>query len=582
MVRILLTLQSLLFAWGGALLFAQFQLVHPAPITAMIPVVTPVLVADGGVVTHHWLDGDHLFRKYDASGALLWTRAMEGELSTALLTGEPLMRMQADGSGGVVALHFVGAQRFTIPGLDLLDSVALSFQLIRIDADGELVSAVELTKRYRELYSMETTGYLSDLEVASTADGGLVVLSASRLSTEDTVEILRIGPDGTVLWCRSLGTYSGIMGSPYPTRETSTTRRRALRVTPAGHSVVMGGGVLPNAHLSLMELDDNGDLVRADRYVYGNSVQYVEFHDIAVDGLGRTHAAGSLLTSVGHFHVLLRITEQGQLDRADLYRTGSLFATGQLAIDGQGRRYHLVDRWDPMDGVAYMGLLVADTLGSPAHWLRRSDQVVPPDQVSLRTRRMDLVDDQLVMAGELRYVHMDLAYTTHYETISRIPAGPFESCLLGDSLLAHIPVPLDPVMTTEAILDRSSIDVGTFFSVQPLFVTLDPREADTLQVLCEFAAELVEGVTGLEEPPVGHGPALVGNTVVMRGLPLEIIATGIHTLDVVGLRGELVQRTGLAGSATVATSAIPAGVYLLRGYAHDGPAQLVQRVMVVE
>ncbi len=58
---------------------AQFDVVHDIPNTTTSPIIKPLILADGSVVTHQYAADMHRLRMYDQDGALLWTKEYPGE-----------------------------------------------------------------------------------------------------------------------------------------------------------------------------------------------------------------------------------------------------------------------------------------------------------------------------------------------------------------------------------------------------------------------------------------------------------------------------------------------------------------------
>ncbi|MBK9420945.1 MAG: hypothetical protein IPN44_07815 [Flavobacteriales bacterium] len=549
----------------------------PCFIPASIWSTTPL--EDGNTVSHYWVDGQHYFNKYAADGSLLWSKAMEGtEVPMEQFQQEPVIAMFKEGSDGfrVAFLKEVA----TVPGdtLDIFmddDSTKYVVQCAHVSGDGVVSNGFLLSCTYGPFPS---SGYtLSGLDAAPTADNGMV-LALSFFEAIPATDILKLNATGEVIWAQSVGLPDpGLYGHPTSNYTNNVTR---LAVAPSGR-IYHTEAASYFGNYRLAELDaDNGGMLWMKNYIYDPAPVPARIHDIQVDAGGNVHAAGTINTSVGYFHYLLRSNADGVLDRTDFYRSQNALLNGQFVIDAQGRRIQMVR--NSMAGSIYnfSGILVADTLGSPAQFIRKDDQLVVPNNALLTLQGMDLSGGALALDGLLVNEHMDLATTTRYGFHSTLVTDELASCLMDDTTYADIPVPLD-LMTTELVANAVAIDVAYKYSSVPTAFTLTDVGMDTLQTLCSFVNEILLNQVGIREEDPSLETPLVMNTLVAAGTPIFINDARASTVAVHTSGGTLVHRSNLAADRTLPTTGWAPGVYLLRAMDAQG-AQLRTAKVVVE
>lgn len=558
-IQLVLAVISILLT---APLRAQFQLVHDAPNTATTPQLTPVILADGNLVTHQWNSGQHLFRKYDQTGMLIWSRVLTGDAHNTWY-GDRAVALRSDGDDGFIfAVHdrmqaFSGGMPFS------QDTLVYAYQIARINGSGDLTSSVQLEKRFISMWT--NFGYpLKGFDVLHTPDNGLLAIISSGWAPGGSVDMIKIGANWSLEWCRSVGVPIGLETGPVPTMIADPEALAKVAVSSTGRINFAEVSTGPYSHLRLGALDLDGSMLWMKRYVYGNTSPMVQYHDIAVDGNGDVHGAGSLVSNVGRFHILLRTSTDGILERGDIYRTPLALTSGRFGLDGHGRRYHLVSVLDIATGSGSHGMLIADTLGTPALFVRRDDEVILPNNVFTIPQRFDVVGEQLAISNLLHHEDVDLAYTTRYEGLSMFTTDDIAPCLMDDTTLTHIPVPLDPVMTTEEVMDVVSLDVSAYYNVELTSLTLNVPEAEAVSPLCELADQLLGLSTNTYSGSIANTSTLIRNSLVPQGTPILLNQDAVDRVEVYSSNGVLMQLSRLNNSHGVSTSALSPGMYFIR------------------
>ena len=566
---------------SGVLLFsasAQFQVVHDAPNTTTTDQLSPLILPDGNTVTHHWYDGEHIFRKYDEGGALVWSRAMEGN-SENLWNGEKAVDLLNDGSEGFLFVALDDIQIYPNDESNFEDSVVYSFHIAYINGNGSLTNALLVKKVFTRPSSV--TGYvLGGFDAERTPDDGFILCITSE-GLFASIDLFKMDATGSILWSRSVGEAWGLLESGEPTTTFNIEAAATVAVSPTGRVYYSEGGTFPYNQLRLGALDVDGSMLWMKRYVYGNTSPLVQYHDIAVDGAGNVHAGGALGTTVGRFHIFLRTDPDGVLDRGDLYRTPYSLQQGQLDIDGQGRRYHLATIAPTSPSQTYShGILIADTLGTPARFMLRDDQVILPNNVFNIPQRIHVAGNRLAVSNLLHNEDVDLAYTTRYEALSLFDTDAIDACLMYDTTFAHIPIPLDPVMTTTVITNAVSLDVSAYYTSEPLSLTLTPLDPDALEPLCPFVSELLAIPAGLSADAAEERSPLLLNSFITQGSPIVLNDLGATALDVYDISGVLVQRYRLEGQLSLPTAGWSAGVYVVRAMDGRGVPLRAERLVL--
>ncbi|HRH70765.1 MAG TPA: hypothetical protein PLB89_14785 [Flavobacteriales bacterium] len=556
---------------------AQFQVVHDVPNTTSTPEITPLILSDGNTVTHHWDADQHIFRKYDANGDLLWSKALEGS-SMPTWDGEHPIILMNDGADGFHYLYWAGLISTPIDELLMEYSVEYFYQIGHMNGNGALSEAFLLKKSFIGSVT-QTSNSLSGFDAARTPDNGMVLITTVNMGAGGTIDMTKLDGNGGVEWSRSVGDQLGVAAGPEPTFHFDNHAKGKLAVSATGRIYWMEGGQFGQNSFRLAELDNTGELLWMKRYVYANIPPSAEFDDIQVDDAGSVHAVGRLTTNVGLFHYFLRTNADGILDRGDLYRTPLVVRKGHLGIDADGRRYHRVYSLLPIVGPESHGMLIADTLGNPARFIRRDDQVVLPNNVFRIPQRIDVSGDRLVISGLLHHEHVDLAFTTRYESLSSFDTDEVFSCLMNDTMLAHIPVPLD-IMTTEDVADAASIDISAYYTSEPISLTFADEVLDELDPLCTFSTELLGLNVGLGDGSSVEIEPLVLNSIVALGSPILLNASGVHAVEAYDVHGTLVQRSTLVGSRSLATAGWAPGAYVIRALDKSGALLRIGRVVL--
>ncbi|MBL7947241.1 MAG: hypothetical protein JNN32_14345 [Flavobacteriales bacterium] len=556
----------------------QFQVVHSTANTTSTPQYIPVILSDGSLVTHHALDGAHIFRKYDEAGDLMWSRSTEG-YDYPTLYDERSFMMVADGAGGTWSARLVKVEHFDVSIMEpsnWMDSVVQHFDIWRTNGAGEMVNATRLTKHHKASQG-SMSGFLIGFDLAATPDGG-VLLCAVTSDEIPSTDLVKLDANGGLLWSRCVGNSMIALDEDRPTFTYSNLpHRSSVAVAPDGIIYYMEGELGANEQLLLAGLDLNGELLWMNRYTYGNAGEQAFFEDIAVDGDGNAHAAGSLTSNVGKFHILLKVGSQGQLHRADIYRAPSLILHSRLGIDDQGRRYQLVLGQPPFDAGKH-GILIADTLGNPSRYLRRNDVVVQPENISIHPQRLAVSGDRIAFAGLLNHEHVDLGYTTRYEALASFATDAIAPCLMEDTTYAHIPVPIDPVMTTTYLSTAASIDVSAFYSAEPVTIEWTASPQGELNDLCSFASSLMDLNVDVNDTKEDRDTRLIVNSLVTRGQPVLLNTAVDGVLEIIDARGGRVDRVRMNGQRTLDTSAWAAGMYTL--VVADGITQRTERFIL--
>jgi hypothetical protein len=558
---------------GNLVLQAQFQQVHDVANTTTTPELSPLLLPNGHTVTHHWQAGLHIFRNYDTNGVLVWSRGIQGPL-IEFNSYDHNLRMLNDGPDGFAYVLYLGytltpggEEPFTFYTKEHL------FELVTVSGSGEQLSAVRGKKTFVE---GSGTDIMISLDAARTPDGGHVILLATeQFGPPGSIELLKIDSAGELEWSKSVGVH--VSDPATPTYTHGGHVRPRVVVSAEGIIHFIEGGGLGLSALRMGALDPAGDLLWMKHYVYANIDPSADFHGLALDAAGNVHAGGSLYTAVGRFHYFLRTASDGTLQRGDLYRTPYQTLYGHFGLDDQARRVHIThNQWS---NAPSHGLVVADTLGSPAQFLQRADEVVLPNNVFVLPQGMHVAGNMIALSSLLHHEHVDLAFTSRYETIMTLDTDEIAACLMSDSTLAHIPIPLS-IMNTVDLLSTVAIDVSTYYSVEPTEVVFTEVGTDALEPVCSFAAELLQEPTTVLAPTLSNELPLVVNTLVPQGSPIFLNIQGIRMVEVYSAHGSLVQRTVLNGSGTVATTDLPVGLYVLRATTPLGNGVRIGRVLI--
>lgn len=571
--RILATSAVLCTAVFGA--HAQFHVVHDVPNITTDPAFQPLILADGGLVTHHWEDSAHIFRKYDGEGELLWSRALPGDLPYTWNPEGPVVLLP-DGPDG---FQFVRQANTTYTLVDTVmwmdHRLEQTYQIGSVNGAGVLTGSTLVKKT--AIVPIGNFGDIGGFDAARTPDGGTILCSTTSEAASGSIDLVKVGAGGAVLWSRSVGMNSGPMHTPTVAFNSQPAARVA--VSADGRIYVAEGGSYPYSDFRLAELDDDGALLWMKHYVYGNNSPMIHYEDIEVDAAGRVHGVGVLFSSVGRFHILLRTAPDGTLERGDIYRTPLAALSGHFGIDAQGRRYHRVGTVDPTNGALSEGVLVADTLGNPGYFLRRADEVVPPDNIQLIPQRMAVGSDRVALSGQLVHEHMDLAFTTRFESLGLLDTEDLTSCLMTDTTFSHTAVPLG-IMTVTDVVGAVSVDIMAYYSAEPLTTALTDLDPEPLEPTCPFIQQLLGISTGLAADGTVEQRPLVFNSLVAPGTPLVITDATAASVAVYDMRGTLMHRTSLGTDRNVSTAGWPAGVYVLHAQDRTGAQVGTGRVAV--
>jgi hypothetical protein len=558
---------------------AQFQVTHDVPNTSTSPHITPLILNDGHVVTWQWHQGTSKLRKYTSEGELLWSKEMQG--GNSLWSLQPLFCITKDNSNGfVIAEHMSTTFNEDSIWMDT-QHFEHRYKITKFNGAGAVTSAFEISKSYSTSWSNWHDP--RRMRIGTTAEGDLVLaINYSNSFGGASTDVIRLGPSGEVIWSRNAGPNpSPWENDPLPTYTLDPFATMEIAYAPDGALYFTIGNDMGPSHLRLMKLDAAGNLLWAKRYVYTNSVTSVGYDEIQVDAAGNVHAAGYLNTTVGRFHIFLVIDPEGQLLRADIYRSALPLQNLGFRLDAQGQRYHLVrTQPDPFLAVYKQALLRADTLGSTAQLFSRQDHVVLPHNVFIPFQAMDVMGEDLVLSGTLHHEHVDLAFTTRYESLLRFATDDLGHCFSQDSALAHIAVPLS-ITNTQVLDDYASISVAQFYDTAPAPSVTNPLPDEPLVDLCDLGSELLGLPIGVSEAPRAAAQPLVHQNLVAAGTMILLHGDGTARVEVWTNHGALKYTARISGDPmAIPTTGWSSGVYLVRALDHGGGTIAVERVVL--
>lgn len=444
-----------------------------------------------------------------------------------------------------------------------------------MNALGQITQAIDVVKTFE--FDQIVVSQMN-LAAARTATEGLLLVPTTGLYSSST-DLVLLESTGTIAWARSVGMQAG-MTPGFPTinhSEPAWDVQGTHCMVHRGRIFYSTTGLLAG-DVHLAALDMNGDLDWMWRYDYNNTM--ASYFGLAADGSGGVYIGGNLQTGVGLATIFLQAAANGELKRADLYPVSPMAYDGKLAVDQAGRRILHSSRglYDP-DGTSIQ-ILVADTLGSPGRSIRVSGATIPPHHVQFRPHQIQLSGDHLAVSGSLRYQHMDLGNTLYYDVVGKYAVDEIVPCLMDDTLVQHIPVPLDLMNIAEPD-NPASLDVTAYYSSTPITLNWSDTDLGDLEDLCTFVGNLLGVEVGVSETHAESGP-LVINTLVLQGSSIVFADDDVQRVEVHDMQGALVQRTAMNGARTLSTMGWTSGVYLLRAMTLDGTRGRVARVVVVE
>lgn len=555
------TLLGMSVSFLGFPALAQFQVFINEPITTEAPMITPTFLTDGGMITHHWRTGQIILRRYDSLGQLLWTRTKSSPSQIWLSNGSHPAKVVSDLASGSWLVHLAQIDQIPIGDpWNSEDSVLITYQVTHLNGDGSIQNASSITRK--------TTSSIWDFsapdgfEITPTSDNGLLISTELYLSTC----LMKVNASGTFEWGKSI-----------PSGGHTTTE--VISASPNGRIYTFERGY-GGSSLSLTEMDGNGSFLGAWRYSYGNSVAILDNHDLVVDGNGMVHTASTLGNGVGQFHMLLKIAPGGTLLRGDLYRTTHALGSGQLEIDGNGRRYHRVSAYAQFPSIERRdGVLLADTIGSPGRFIQRADLLIAPNNVQFVPSSMAIRGDQMLLSGLVNHQHMDLGYTSRYETLISRQVDGSTPCMMEDTSLTHIPIPLDLIFTTTPITNITTIDISQEFETSPL--THDWATSDVeAETMCEFVSDLLGLSTSVGSETLVRGVPLIRNTLVLAGQTIQLNASDSDLIEIYDLRGSIVHREQLNTSFEIPTTGLQTGIYMIRATKMNGEFVRTGRLVI--
>ena len=568
----------MVFLLGIQNIHAQFQVVHEPGGSA---VSRTIVTSDGGVITVQRIDSTHLFRKYDPQGELLWNKLLEDTTAIPPMFDpyEGISTMIANNSGGCIFARFIGTVGLPplLPG-EPADSVWTYINLMELNADGNIVMSSQIEKFQH--YGGDLLGAQS-LELAVQADGSIFLLVNYDGLNLTFIELYKIGSDGSLIWGRSIGRQS--WPGAIPTLSYAMFPEARMTTDIAGNVYIAEREDVGIGELYLAKILPNGDMAWMNEYTYSSGS--AKFDGMKVDSDGMIHAGGSLMSPVGDFAFFSIISSDGDMERADLYRISydlqSTLQKGDIGLDNEARRYYKANYWESaLSGPVEKQLIVqADTIGSQAILLRRNDQVILPNNVFMTLGDIDVRNDRLSISGVLNHQHVDLAVTTLYEAAIQFETDDLSTCILTDSSLAHIPVPLNLFATSQPT-DAASIDISNYVDVYPMTAySITDLPADSLEELCTLTNNLLQ-IVGIGEGTTQNTP-LVDQTLIVAGSLLEIVHPDVNRIELYSANGQLILAKDISAhdrSLTLVKGI--SGLHLLRGFDQNDSMVGVQKMMI--
>ncbi len=564
---------------------AQFQVVHDVPDTDTYPpTIRTIVTSDGGMITLQRVDSTHLFRKYDAQGGLLWNKVLQD--TSALppvfdLVNNNITAMAMTDNGGCVFAQYVGKIETSSFPPEPPDSAWTYFNVMELDGAGALINSIQIEK-FHDYLPMTS---VHSLDLRSMPDGEVHLLATYQDGASGFLELYKIQADGTMAWSRSVGNdYGGIfLGSSDPTYSYALHPEARMMVDPQGNSYIIDRSMFGGAELFIWKLAPDGSLLWMNQYNYSNVPTGISLEGLDVDGNGSLLGGGLLTNSVGRFAFFCNIDPDGTMLDLDIYRLPDdiypQYHGGAAGFDTMGRRYYKADHIAGNSSSETQFILQADTIGSPALFLRRNDQVILPNNVFVPLQHMDVHEDRMAVTAVLNHEHVDFAFTTRYETALLFDTDDLFSCILTDSTLEHIAVPLE-IITTSQPADAASIDISAYVDAYPITdYTISDLPTEPLEDLCTFAYNLLGIEIGLEEEsPTGW--ELVRMTAIPAGSPIELIRPDVTRIELYNVNGQLLLDRTIGMDHNVTTDRIPTGIFFIRGHDRVGTVIGVQRLLI--
>ena len=556
-------------------LCGQFQIAHYNGNTTSHPRIKPLILNDGNIVTYHW-DDFHILRRYAENGELIWSKSFDGTLQTNFFL-DPVVALSRDGSSGFVLARYVGTTQVTVDTLfTTMIQCDMTFMISRWNSAGDPTETFTINKQFLEQPSADIG--IQNVQVQVSPDGGIVMLihtSSAKL------EVVKLNGSGQLEWSRSVGQQVSPVGEHAPAQAFDNEPRPQLAIGQDGSIYYIEGGQYFASHLRLTKLNADGELVWMNRYIYNNNVTVATFHGLAIDQSGTLHTSGYLVTTVGRFHILYKISSDGVMLQADIYRTPYFLSPWEFGLDAQGNRYDLVRTQVNVSSPVFLseGLLVADQDGSNGYFIRRISQVVPPNNVFLPLRYMDVFGDRITLSGHLHHEDINLAYTTRYESLMTFDSQNITSCFLNDTTLQNTSVPAS-LITTENITNAVSLDVLSYYTAMSFQLVPESLNAELTTDLCVLGSDLLGLGTGVDNSVI-TSPTLLDRTMYRPGEEIKFNITVPATIEVWNSAGQLISRKSYhQHSAVLSTSGWKSGIYLIRGKDLQGGSLGAIRVII--
>ena len=204
---------------------------------------------------------------------------------------------------------------------------------------------------------------------------------------------------------------------------------------------------------------------------------------------------------------------------------------------------------------------------------------MPPNNVFLPLRYMDVFGDRIALLGHLHHEDIDLAYTTRYESLMTLDTEDITACFLNDTTLQYTSVPAS-LITTENITNAVSLDVLPYYTAMSFQLVPESLDAELTTDLCGLGSDLLGLGTGVDNSEI-TSPTLLDRTIFRPGEEIIFNITVPATIEVWNSAGQLISgKSYHQHSAVLSTSGWKSGIYLIRGRDLQGLSLGLIRVII--
>jgi hypothetical protein len=448
-----------------------------------------------------------------------------------------------------------------------LDTFRIHFRITRFAQDGTSPWA----RRYTfDLYNNSVSGPFWDWQYSLFVRPEALYVSMSVDPHEfPTYQIIKLDPNGTLLWAKQYGNIYSLSPNPYWLDAGIITSSKPILADPTGYLYVLpvsttNGNVLDR---SILRIDPDGTPAWMRRYTYTNNAYFEEMQDILLDAAGNAMIIETLNVGSDQRWIMHKVAPNGERLWSILFVPPVPYV-GSLAL-------HPGPGINAIIGDDHLDFFEVDSAGEISHALSIRDTIIDPYLYEFKSITWRYLNGRLVVPGYLISEHQIFGDQTFQPQVWSANPGSPTGCLLGTPAISRYMVPDNLMQVTDLAL----------FSTVDLELHSEEVTMNSSSRLPINTSDLCSMFVGLADiRPLTQISLSVLANVVLAGTSFQVSTHESAVFELISVTGELCYRSGLRqpGVSFLPTDFLGAGTYLLKATSGNDARTAVARVVVID